>query len=105
MTIDRWKATVVPKMTGAMNLHSALAGAPLDFFLMTSSVSGILGTPGQSNYAAANSYLDALAHHRTASGERTTSIMLPMVYVIWIVGIQALFLIVGQGETVCGILY
>ncbi|CAN8104631.1 unnamed protein product [Discula destructiva] len=85
MTFDRWKATVSPKVTGAMSLHSALAGTPLDFFLMTSSVSGILGTPGQSNYAAANSYLDALAQHRAASGKVATSILLPMVLGVGVV--------------------
>ncbi|KAG8164230.1 hypothetical protein KVR01_006148 [Diaporthe batatas] len=85
MTFDRWKATVEPKVTGAMNLHSALADVPLDFFLMTSSVSGTLGTPGQSNYAAANSYLDALAHHRVASGKVATSVVLPMVLGVGVV--------------------
>lgn len=81
MTFDRWKATLGPKVTGAINHHSAHAGTPLGFFLMTSSVSEILGTPGQSNYAAANSYLDAVAHHRASSGEVATSTLLPMVYV------------------------
>ncbi|KAI0529971.1 putative polyketide synthase [Xylaria digitata] len=79
MTFENWKTSVEPKVLGAMNLHSALADTNLDFFIMTSSVSGILGTPGQSNYAAANSYLDALPRHRTARGMAATSLILPMV--------------------------
>ncbi|GIJ89482.1 hypothetical protein Asppvi_008424 [Aspergillus pseudoviridinutans] len=54
MTYKDWKQSTQPKVLGAQNLHAVLADEPLDFFPMTSSVSGILGTPGQSNYAAAN---------------------------------------------------
>lgn len=68
-----------PKVQGAMNLHQALEGTPLDFFVMTSSTSGTLGTPGQSNYAAANGYLDLLARHRVFRGLPAASLVLPMV--------------------------
>ena len=85
MTFESWKIAVAPKVSGAMNLHSVLTGTPLDFFLTTSSVSGILGTPGQSNYAAANSYLDALARHRVVAGEAATSVVLPMVLGVGVV--------------------
>ncbi len=85
-TYENWKAVIGPKVQGAMNLHSVLADSPLDFFITTSSVSGTLGTPGQSNYAAANSYLDALARHRTAiTGAAATSVVLPMILGVGVV--------------------
>lgn len=85
MTFRNWKDAVSPKVLGAMNLHSVLAGTPLDFFLTTSSISGTLGTPGQSNYAAANSYLDALARHRTSNGAAASSVILPMILGVGVV--------------------
>jgi hypothetical protein len=85
MTYADWKQSTKPKVVGALNLHSVLADAPLDFFIMTSSVSGILGTPGQSNYAAANAYLDALARHRRATSSAATSVVLPMVLGVGVV--------------------
>ncbi|RYP73830.1 hypothetical protein DL771_003408 [Monosporascus sp. 5C6A] len=85
MTFENWKAAVDPKIKGAANLHSVLANESLDFFLMTSSVSGVLGNPGQSNYAAANSYLDSLARHRSAAKKTATSLILPMVLEVGVV--------------------
>nr|APX43990.1 polyketide synthase [Pestalotiopsis microspora] len=79
MPFSSWKASVAPKVGGAGNLHSVLANTPLDFFLMTSSVSGILGTPGQANYAAANTYMDALAKHRVHNAQEARSCVIPMV--------------------------
>ena len=55
-----------PKMTGGWLLHRLLREAPLDFFVVFSSAGSLIGQPGQGNYAAANSFLDALAHHRKA---------------------------------------
>jgi hypothetical protein len=68
-----------------MNLHKAVADKALDFFVMTSSISGTLGTPAQSNYAAGNTYLDALARHRVARGMRAASIVIPMVLGVGVV--------------------
>lgn len=65
-----------PKVHGVLNLHQALSDTPLDFFVMMSSISGILGTLSQSNYCAANSVLDALAKHRHSLGLPATSIAL-----------------------------
>ncbi|KAK7953549.1 polyketide synthase [Apiospora saccharicola] len=79
MPYENWVASTKPKVAGAMNLHNALAGEPLDFFVMTSSISGTLGTPAQSNYAAGNTYMDALARHRVADGQHAASIVIPMV--------------------------
>ena len=70
---------VKPKAQGALSLHNALQGVDLDFFVMTSSVSALLGNTGQSNYSAANSVLDTLATHRSAKNLAATSLVLPMV--------------------------
>jgi acyl transferase domain-containing protein/NADPH:quinone reductase-like Zn-dependent oxidoreductase/thioesterase domain-containing protein/acyl carrier protein len=56
------------KVQGAWNLHQATLGSPLDFFTTFSSVSGLLGNFGQTSYAAANAYLDGLAHYRHSMG-------------------------------------
>jgi acyl carrier protein len=63
-----------PKILGAWNLHAATRGLPLDFFVLCSSSSALLGLPGQGNGAAANAFLDALAHARTAEGLTAMSI-------------------------------
>lgn len=85
MPYAAWRASVAPKVDGAANLHAVLADTPLDFFLMTSSVSGILGTPGQANYAAANTYMDALARHRVRGSMAATSCVIPMVLGVGVV--------------------
>lgn len=63
-----------PKMIGGWQLHRLLEDAPLDFFVLFSSAGSLLGQPGQGNYAAANAFLDALAHHRKAQGRPAMSI-------------------------------
>src|SRR5208283_3243449 len=63
-----------PKMIGGWLLHRLLKDAPLDFFVLFSSAGSLLGQPGQGNYAAANAFLDALAHHRRALGKPALSI-------------------------------
>jgi acyl transferase domain-containing protein/thioesterase domain-containing protein/acyl carrier protein len=72
LTEERFRRVFAPKAIGAWNLHVALAKVPvkiqLDHFVLFSSISALIGTPGQGNYAAANSFLDALAHHRRALG-------------------------------------
>ncbi|EER28768.1 polyketide synthase, putative [Coccidioides posadasii C735 delta SOWgp] len=79
MSHEKWINSISPKVIGTKNLHEALADFPLDFFLMTSSTSGTLGTSGQANYAAANSFLDALARHRVSKNKAACSLILPMV--------------------------
>lgn len=85
MDFRDWQASIGPKVHGTANLQAVLADHPLDFFLMTSSVSGILGTPGQANYAAANAFLDALARHRSARGANACAAVVPMVLGVGVV--------------------
>ena len=59
---------MAPKAYGAWLLHKATRDMELDCFVMFSSVSSIFGNPAQGNYAAANAFLDSLAHHRRALG-------------------------------------
>ncbi|MGP3655376.1 type I polyketide synthase [Burkholderia gladioli] len=64
------------KVAGAWRLDAACRELELDFFLMLSSISGVLGAPGQANYAAANAALDALARRRRAEGRPALSLCL-----------------------------
>lgn len=75
MKFQEWKATVDVKAKGAWNLHCLLPSG-LDFFIMMSSMQGIIGRISSASYAAGNTYLDALARHRIANGERAASICL-----------------------------
>ncbi|KAJ4255263.1 hypothetical protein NW757_004776 [Fusarium falciforme] len=68
MTHDEWQAANLPKIKGTWNLHEAFASQPLDFFVLFSSFSGLLGHWGQANYAAANTFLDAFAQYRHGLG-------------------------------------
>ncbi|MGW7404790.1 SDR family NAD(P)-dependent oxidoreductase [Streptomyces sp. NPDC054833] len=68
LTPERLARVLGPKADGAAHLHRLTADAPLDLFLLVSSAAGVVGNPGQGNYAAANVFLDQLAHHRRALG-------------------------------------
>lgn len=74
MNLERFERPLMPKIAGAWNLHAATAGAPLEFFILFSSVASVLGSPGQGNYAAGNAFLDSFAHWRRAQGLPATSI-------------------------------
>lgn len=71
---ERFDDVLAPKLRGAWNLHSLTAQAKLDFFVMFSSMTSILGVSGQGNYVAANSFLDRLAAYRRQSGLPAVSI-------------------------------
>ncbi|OQX27418.1 MAG: hypothetical protein BWK80_05375 [Desulfobacteraceae bacterium IS3] len=73
-TPERFEQVMMPKVAGAWNLHQLTEDKDLDFFVMFSSAASIIGNSGQSNYAAANAFLDALAHFRHNKGLPATSI-------------------------------
>jgi acyl carrier protein len=71
---ERFETVMAPKVQGAWNLHRYTLDHQLDFFVLFSSMSSVIGSAGQSNYAAANAYMDALAHYRRANGLWSLSI-------------------------------
>ncbi|KAF2258784.1 polyketide synthase, partial [Lojkania enalia] len=81
MSNEAWHTGIDPKWKGTWNLHNALEGHDdqLDFFLMTSSVSGTVGTATESNYCAANGFLDSFARWRRYQGKPAISIGLGMI--------------------------
>ncbi|ODA79280.1 hypothetical protein RJ55_04873 [Drechmeria coniospora] len=67
MSFDDWTTAVAPKVQGTWNLHNAIT-SELDFFILCSSYSGIVGQWGQANYSAANTFLDAFVQFRHRNG-------------------------------------
>lgn len=74
MTTETFQRVLRPKMRGGWLLHRLLKDAPLDFFILFASTGSVIASLGQGNYAAANAFLDALAHHRQAQGLPALSI-------------------------------
>lgn len=73
---ERMRKVMAPKIIGAWNLHAETINIPLDLFVLFSSFSSIIGSPGQGNYAAGNVFLDSLAHYRRLKG-------LPVLTINW----------------------
>jgi len=73
MTLDSWNRATRPKIQGTWNIHNLLP-KDMDFFVLFSSVAGTYGYYGQSNYASANTFLDAFSQYRHSLG-LTASVM------------------------------
>ncbi|KAF2795479.1 KR-domain-containing protein [Melanomma pulvis-pyrius CBS 109.77] len=73
LTLCEWQQATRPKVQGSWNLHEVLP-TRMDFFILLSSVAGIVGNLGQSSYCAGNTYQDAFARYRTSIGEKAVTI-------------------------------
>ena len=68
LTEDQFTRVLAPKVAGAMHLDALTRGAPLDYFVLFSSITTVVGNPGQGAYVAANGYLEGIARARRADG-------------------------------------
>lgn len=73
-SLERFRTTLVPKAFGAWHLDRLTMNDDLDFFIVSSSVSSLLGSPGQANYSTANALLDGLVAQRQARGLPATGV-------------------------------
>ena len=74
MDEEQIRSVLAPKVLGASHLHALTLETPLDFFILFSSATTLFGNPGQGNYVAANTCLEALANNRRAAGLPATCI-------------------------------
>lgn len=104
----QWESVNRVKCTGAWNLHVAAEKDPLDFYTCFSSISTVVGNPGQANYSAANAYLDGLMEWRRAKGLVGSSINIAAVSSVGVaarlgrkfdetISVQELMLLVEEG--------
>ena len=71
---SRFEKVMAPKVLGALHLHQVTRDSDLDFFVCFSSAAALIGSPGQSNYAAANAFMDSLMTYRQSLGLQGVSI-------------------------------
>ncbi|OLN97702.1 Lovastatin diketide synthase LovF 18 [Colletotrichum chlorophyti] len=96
MAHAQWMQPLRPKVDGSRNLHEYFgAERPLDFFVLCSSVSGVVGNPGQAAYAAGNAYQDALAAYRRKLGLKAVAVDL---------GVMRDVGVLAEGNTESGVL-
>lgn len=81
MSHEDFQAAIHPKVQGSWNLHLQLP-RDIDFYILLSSAGGVIGTRGQSNYAAGNTYQDALAQYRVSRGLKCCALDLGMVLAV-----------------------
>ncbi|WP_435053318.1 type I polyketide synthase [Kitasatospora phosalacinea] len=74
LTDEQLHSVLAPKVDAAWHLHELTAGLELSAFVLFSSAGGLVLASGQANYAAANTFLDALAEHRRAAGLPATAL-------------------------------
>ena len=79
MTFDDFQVPLQTKMSGTHHLSEAFKDSSLDFFIMLSSLSGLVGSRGQANYAAGNTFQDALAQYHTTSKTHYIALNLGMI--------------------------
>ncbi|KAF3481104.1 uncharacterized protein GIQ15_03863 [Arthroderma uncinatum] len=101
MTLKKFQTGTRPKVQGSWNLHRHLP-RDMDFFIMLSSVNGLVGNRGQANYAAGNTFQDALAAHRVSLGLPGTSLDLGALLSVGYVAQNRERL--TSGQTVAGLL-
>lgn len=91
MTHAQWEETIRSKVQSSWNLHRLLPQQGLEFFILLSSLSGVYGSIGQSNYAGGCASQDALARYRVARGQKAVSFDLGWMSNIGIVAETALY--------------
>ncbi|KAJ8059505.1 hypothetical protein OCU04_011166 [Sclerotinia nivalis] len=74
-SFQEWSAAISPKVQGTWNLHKLLPGN-LEFFVLLSSIAGVFGSIGQSNYAAGNTFQDAFCLYRKSQGQKAVCLRL-----------------------------
>ncbi|TGO34128.1 hypothetical protein BHYA_0211g00120 [Botrytis hyacinthi] len=79
MDINKFHAATKSKVDGSWNLHTLLPSG-MDFFVILSSIAGIIGSFGQSNHCAGNTYQDGLADYRISNGQKAISLDLAGIF-------------------------
>ena len=85
-TEERFHRVLAPKVKGVENLDTVTRGMTLDYFVLFSSVTTLLGNPGQANYVAANAYMEGVARRRRQGGRTALADQLGPDYRCWRAG-------------------